>query len=367
MKIRFTLLGFLLMFSLIGNAQDPSFSQFYANRVYLNPAFTGIESGLSIAGVSRMQWLNVDYGFRTYGVSIEIQEPFIKSGFGLNLLSNTEGLAQLKTTSVGLSYAYTIPMKRHNIHFGLEANWIQKSVDWSKIIFSDQLDPVYGAIYQTAAVPVLDRVNYTDFHAGVIWRFNSNLKLGKRKYKDVLSSVGLSFHHVPSMFNTTGGGESLQNLETRTAPRLTFHAGTVIPMVVFSGTKKEIAVSPNIKIDVQGEDIFTFSENLQVYTYGIYVLYDAFYIGALYQNKNVVSSYKNTDSWILAVGAKFKTSKESNFFIGLSYDANTTGVGTKAGGVYEIAFRWTGNHVQGLFGGKRKNRNKKYLKCFNFF
>ena len=355
------------MFSLIGNAQDPSFSQFYANRIYLNPAFTGIEAGLSVAGVSRMQWLNVDFGFRTYGVSIELQEPFIKSGFGLNLLSDTEGLAQLKTTSVGLSYAYTIPLENHNIHFGMEASWIQKSVDWSKIIFSDQLDPVYGAIYQTSHVPVLDRVNYTDFHAGVIWRFNSNLKLGKKKYKDVLSSVGLSFHHVPSLFNTTGGGESLQNLETRTAPRMTFHAGTVIPMVVFRGTKKEIAISPNIKIDVQGEDLFKFSEDLQVYTYGVYVLYDAFYLGALYQNKNIVSSFKNTDSWILAVGAKVSTGKESNFFIGLSYDANTTGVGTRAGGVYEIAFRWNGSYIKGLFGGKRKNKNKKYLKCFSFF
>ena len=64
---------------------------------------------------------------------------------------------------------------------------------------------------------------------------------------------------------------------------------------------------------------------------------------------------------------KFKTGKESNFFVGLSYDANTTGVGTRAGGVYEIAFRWTGNGVVGLFGSKRKNKNKKYLKCFSFF
>jgi type IX secretion system PorP/SprF family membrane protein len=367
MRKRFTLFGLLLFFSLIGNAQDPSFSQFYANRIYLNPAFTGIESGLSVAGVSRMQWLNVDYGFRTFGVSIEIQEPFIRSGFGLNLLSNTEGLAQLTTNSVGLSYAYTIPMEKHNIHFGVEASWVQKSVDWSKIIFSDQLDPVYGSIYPTSYVPVLDRVSYTDFQAGVLWRFSSDLKLGKRKYKNVLSSVGLSIHHLPSLFSSTGGGESLQNLETKTAPRLTFHAGTVIPMVVFHGSKKEIAISPNIKFDTQGDDLFQFRENLQVFTYGVYLLYDGFYVGALYQNKNIVSNYKNTNSWILAAGLKVSSGKDSKFFIGLSYDANITGVGTRAGGVYEIAFRWTGNYVKGIFGGKRKNKSKKYLKCFSFF
>ncbi|MCB0634515.1 MAG: type IX secretion system membrane protein PorP/SprF, partial [Lewinella sp.] len=38
-------------------AQDPSFSQFYANRVYLNPAFVGLESGITLSATSRMQWL----------------------------------------------------------------------------------------------------------------------------------------------------------------------------------------------------------------------------------------------------------------------------------------------------------------------
>ena len=139
-------------------------------------------------------------------------------------------------------------------------------------------------------------------------------------------------------------------------------------MVVFNGSKKEIAISPNLKVDVQGEDLFQFKEDLQVWTYGVYLIYDGFYVGALYQNKHVISHYKNTNSWILAAGVKIDAGKDSKFFIGLSYDANTTGVGTKAGGVYEIAFRWTGNHIQGIFGGgKRKNKNKKYLNCFSFF
>ena len=63
-------------------AQDPSFSQFYANRIYLNPAFTGLESGLTVGAVSRMQWLTVDGGFRTYGFTLELQEPHLSSGIG---------------------------------------------------------------------------------------------------------------------------------------------------------------------------------------------------------------------------------------------------------------------------------------------
>ncbi|MFT5382964.1 MAG: type IX secretion system PorP/SprF family membrane protein, partial [Saprospiraceae bacterium] len=86
-------------------AQDPSFSQFYASRIYLNPAFTGIENGVSFSGTSRNQWGKVDRGFRTYIASVEIQEPFLRSGFGLSLYHDTEGLMQLNTNQVSLSYA----------------------------------------------------------------------------------------------------------------------------------------------------------------------------------------------------------------------------------------------------------------------
>ena len=54
----------LLCFSHYLSAQDPSFSQFYANRIYLNPAFAGIEGGISATAVARAQWLRADRGFR---------------------------------------------------------------------------------------------------------------------------------------------------------------------------------------------------------------------------------------------------------------------------------------------------------------
>ena len=100
---------FILLFSTLSFSQDPSFSQFYANRIYLNPAFTGLDNGVSVGAVSRLQWLSADRGFRTYGMSFEIRRPFINSGFGIQLFQDEEGIGELKNTSVGLSYAYSIP------------------------------------------------------------------------------------------------------------------------------------------------------------------------------------------------------------------------------------------------------------------
>ncbi len=365
MKIIYTIILCLFVFK--GFAQDPSFSQFYANRIYLNPAFAGLERGVSVAGVSRMQWVNVDQGFRTYGASLEIQEPFINSGIGIGLFHNTQGLAQLNSTSVDLTYAYMIPLENHSIHIGLQAHWVQKYINWDELIFSDELDPVNGAVLGSSYVPVLERTSFTDFSAGVLWRFNTDMKIGKKKYRDVRHSIGISAHHLPALFGTNAGGESLQNLETRTTARVTMHAGSMIPLTFFNSTKKEILLSPNLKVDVQGEGLFKFTENLQVFTYGAYFIYESFYVGAMYQNKNIFSHHKNTNAWILAVGTYIDTAKDQSLFIGFSYDANTTGVGTAAGGVYEISFRWTGNPKMSILGDGSRKRAKRALDCYRFF
>ena len=351
-------------------AQDPSFSQFYASRIYLNPAFTGIEQGLSFAGASRTQWSNVDQGFRTYVATVEIQEPFIRSGIGLTLFHDTQGIMQLNTTSVGISYAYHIPLEKNNLHFGLQARWVQKSVDWDRIVFSDELDPVFGDINETSAVPLLDRITFTDFDFGVVWRFDRNLQIGRFFARDTRTSIGMSIHHLPYLFLKDAGNESFQNLRTQSSPRITLHAGSVIPILFFNGTKKRIAISPNIKLDLQGEKLLSPRQHLRVSTYGLYLIYDGVYVGAFYQNKHLLPQLKNTNAFIFAFGASIKTKGRNsrNFFLGLSYDANTTGVGTRAGGVYEIALRYTLHQGLNLFGNSSGRRSsRRILDCNNFF
>ena len=184
---------FCVFLSTLCFSQDPSFSQFYANRTYLNPAFTGLDNGVSVAAVSRLQWLSADRGFRTYGMSFEIKRPFINSGFGIQLFQDEEGIGELKNTSIGLSYSYTIPLRNHHeIKIGLQGRWVQKSIDWSKLVFSDQLDPVHGNIFSTTAQPGQEYVRHTDFDLGAIWVNTTDIKFGKRKLKNVRTNIGFS-------------------------------------------------------------------------------------------------------------------------------------------------------------------------------
>ena len=353
-------------------SQDPSFSQFYANRIYLNPALTGLEPGISVAGSYRQQWKNVDNGFRTYLATAEIQEPFIRSGLGLTLYQDVEGIAQLTTTGAGLSYAYMIPVnKRSSVHVGMQTMWYQKSVDYSKLIFSDQLDPVYGVVQNSTFEPGLEQTRYSDFNIGAVWRFSSDVKMKRRKIRDMRSNIGISLAHATGIFNNkSGGDESLLNLETGTPPRLTVHAGTIIPLVYLGGQKKkEIAISPNIKYDVQSSNIFGDAEKLQVTTYGFYLLYEGIYMGAMYQHKLLISAPKHTNAFIFSFGAYMDSGRKdaTRYFVGMSYDANTTGLGTTAGGVFELSFRATFTQAPTIFGGLLKKGKPNVLDCKRLF
>ncbi len=354
-------------------AQDPSFTQFYAHRNYLNPALTGLDPGLSFSAISRLQWLRADRGFRTYAATVELQEPYLRSAFGLSLLHNTEGIGNLATTSVGLTYAYTIPGRNNNLHFGLSARWAQKTLDWSKFIFSDQLDPIQGPIYQSSATPGLERISYFDVDFGAVWRFNNNFSIGRGSGSKARSMIGLAVHHLPGIFGSPQLRESFQNLNTVVPPRLTLHMGTIIPVAIFQGGGRELAISPNFKFDIQGENPLDYSQSLKVYSIGAYILYEGFYVGASYQDKvPFPSGTKNTNAFSLMLGGYLNTSQRSSqddqqFFLGFGVDINTTGLGVAGGNVYELALRYNISSFPPLSGRGRSGSKNRFLDCKDFF
>lgn len=356
-------------------AQDPSFSQFYANRIYLNPAFAGLESGITFSGVSRIQWLNADRGFKTFGASVETQLPYVGLGLGFHVMSNTEGIANLKSNQAGVVFSYTIPGEKSNIHFGMEGRLVQKSLDWDRLVFSDQLDPIYGVVQGSSVLPVLDQVMYGDFDFGVVWRQVSDFGRGKRRWRNVRSQLGVSFHHLPQLVSKSSkGNDSFLNRESGVAPRTTFHGGLIIPMKIFQGSGFDVSFSPNVKVDMQGYKFLNFKENITVSTIGMYGLVNSFYVGLLYQNRFFAPNATHTDAYILTVGGyALSTSRnkgaQPRLFFGASVDVNTTGVGPIAGSVFEMTFRY--RFLPDLNMGSRKSgrsrSRKKILDCKDFF
>lgn len=362
MKINLQILSVLLFvgMSTLLKAQDPSFSQFYAHRMYLNPGFTGTQSGLTVGAHYRNQWNVVPGGFTTYSVWADIQEPFISSGIGIMAVRDEEGAGGLITQGAGLSYAYILRITdKFNINIGLRTAYWQKYVDWSKLVFSDQLHPIDGIVNGTSALTSIERAQIVDFDAGLVARWQ--MTIGK---KDINSNIGFAVSHL------TEPEESLQFIGTKLPRRFTGHFGTMIPLSFFKNFgKRLIYLSPNIKADYQGD--------IQVYSYGLYVISNPVYIGGFYQNRTPGFDGNNTNFITVIGGLEFSVADHTTLNMAYSFDLSLTGLSTKARGIHEISVKINFDQVS-LFGassgqtgryGKRKaksmRRNSK-SKCFQF-
>jgi len=343
-----TALSILLILFAIGftKAQDPTFAQFYQFRTYLNPAATGSEKGLNVAMIYKNQWNYVPGGFNTYGISADVQSARASSGFGVTAYRNVEAKT-LQTNYVSASYAYIAKISKNiNLHIGVNAAFLNKSLDRSRLIFTDQLDPEVGVIPGGSSTNlVLRKVNMFDLDAGVLLRFRYNI----HKHA-VHNSLGFSVHHL------TRPDESFENISTRIPMRFTVNYGAMFP--VSRGKYKrnvDFYISPVFKFDYQ--------EKLQVYNAGMFATFKPVYAGVMYQ----LNKYSNNSSQglIFIGGVDWDLGKDDfmTMNVGYSYQLDFTGVTSKSRGQHEVTIRMNFNNVA-IFSPKKKKGKK--LDCYDF-
>ena len=85
-------------------AQDPQFSQFYANSMYLNPALTGNTAQLRMASTYRNQWPSIPKGYVSYTAAIDYNFEKARSGVGFLATHDKAGNQGLKFTNLALLY-----------------------------------------------------------------------------------------------------------------------------------------------------------------------------------------------------------------------------------------------------------------------
>lgn len=147
----------VLLYLIGGNltAQDPLFQHFYGNESSFNPAYVGGSGALSIAVKRRSQWgASSARAYRTHQVVIEDSAPCFFLDWGLVGSHNVEGEGLLETREIGGRLAFFIPVgkgERHsptphlgNFRLGFGFHRGQRSIDYDKLTFLDQLDPLYG-------------------------------------------------------------------------------------------------------------------------------------------------------------------------------------------------------------------------------
>jgi type IX secretion system PorP/SprF family membrane protein len=303
-------------------AQDPEFTQFYANKLYLNPAFAGSHNCPRVVMNYRNQWPAITGNYVTTAFAYDQHVDGIKGGLGLLVTNDQAGQSTLKTTRVSGMYSYRQPLgRKFSIKFGMEATYFQKSLDWSKLTFGDMIDPRRGFVYQTNDIPRGGSVSGIDFGAGVIG------------YSDVFYA-GFAVHHL------TEPNESLILGASPLPMKYTFHAGANIPLdgpTASKYSKGGASISPNI--------LFRQQDNFTQLNMGIYIKKDALVGGIWYRNK---------DAFIVTLGIQSDYIK-----IGYSYDVTVSKLGTGTGGAHEITL--------GIdFTCKPKKRTFRTISCPSF-
>jgi type IX secretion system PorP/SprF family membrane protein len=292
----------LLLSAFHAKAQDPSFSQFYANPLYLNPAFAGSGVGPRFNLNYRNQWPSLAGNFVTYSASYDQYVSALSGGIGVHVLADRIGDAAFRHNQFSLMYSNNLAINQNLVlKTGFQYTFAQKSLNWTGLIFPDEIDARLGVQPGTTAetLPVanMTNANMHDFSAGAI--LFSEMFYG-----------GFAFHHL------TQPNQSM--IPPGVAPwdlKTTIHAGANFEVIRGSRNMPGTMLSPNIIMQFQGT-----ARQINV---GTYVTRGPI-VGGLW--------YRFGDAFILSLGLQ-----QNIFRFGYSYDITTSRLRAAAIGSHEIS------------------------------
>jgi type IX secretion system PorP/SprF family membrane protein len=120
--------------------QDPQFTQFYANPLYLAPSFAGATAGDRVSAVYRNQWPELNNVFVTYSFAYDHFFENFNSGVGVLITRDVAGTGDLGILNAGILYSYDIQVNREfHLRPGIHFNYTQQGLDYYKLIWNDQL------------------------------------------------------------------------------------------------------------------------------------------------------------------------------------------------------------------------------------
>lgn len=309
------LLCLMIAVSLVADAQDPQFTQFYANPLYLNPAFAGSARCPRVNINYRNQWPALKETYITTSASYDQHFDAINGGVGLMFLNDKAGEGTITTTNISGMYAYQLNVNRKfTMRFGLQGTYVQKKLDFNKLTFGDMIDPRYGFVYSTQELRPTESRGFMDFSTGV-------LAYTSKVYG------GFAVHHL------TEPDEAFIVKGTSKLPRkYTVHAGAMLPIgdTYGRGSRGRINrdegtfISPNILYQQQA--------GFNQINIGMYILHSPIVGGLWYRGNFGNDKFLSSDSFIALVGLQ-----KGIFKFGYSYDVTVSALSNATGGSHELS------------------------------
>jgi len=296
---------FILTFILVVDiySQDPTFSQFYANPLYLSPSFAGATEEYRFSMNYRNQWPAVPGVFHTYSISFDKALINFNSGIGVLATYDVAGSGNLSTTNIGLLYSYDFNINREwHVRPGVNFKFYYLGLDIYKLVWNSQLRG--SGTTPSISPPPFDNVADVDFAFSTLV-YNDRIWAGFTL--DHLLVPKTSFYaeeaNVPIKFNMYGGMQIIKKTRLRTKIR------------------EVLSVAMN------------FQKQAKFYQtdLGLYYYKDPLIFGLWYRGLPLVTSQAG-DAIIGLVGIKTE-----QLHIGYSYDFTISNLIGSTGGAHEIS------------------------------
>ena len=320
---------FLLLLTLNFNvlAQDVSFSQFYANPLYLNPAFAG-SVGVPRAAIHyRNQWHSFSNAFNTYSAAFDFPVEKLRGGLGFFILNDGQAGNVYRSLQFNAAYSVNVRISEfYRLLGGIQSGYNRHTLDVHKLVFPDNVNPYTGFHGISGELEYLAEpgFGFADFSAGILL------------YSQRLFG-GLALHHI---------GEPRQSFYTESANpdilhrKYTAHFGARLPVYFYGLRRKKFDVSPQI--------IMQYQRNFGQMNYGILASLRGLTAGAWFR-QNFGLRY---DAVVLLAGFTGK-----QWQVTYSYDMTVSGLWGETGGTSEISLVFLLKTIE----------RAAYLPFYNFF
>ena len=291
--------------------QDPTFSQFYANALYLSPSFAGATNEYRFALNYRNQWPAVPGVFHTYSISFDKALTSFNSGIGVLATYDVAGSGNLSTTNIGLLYSYDFNINQDwHIRPGVNFKFYYLGLDIGKLVFNSQISG--SGVSPSVTPPPFDNVADIDFATSAL------------VYND-RTWAGLTLDHLLKPKTSFYGDES-------TVPvKINLYGGTQILKKTRLRVKMQEVLSVAMNFQKQGKFYQT--------DLGLYYYKNPLIFGIWYRGIPLVTSQAG-DAIIGLIGIK-----TSQLHIGYSYDFTISNLISSTGGAHEISLVYEFNNL----------------------
>lgn len=213
--------------------QDAEFSQYYANPLYLNPAFAGSDDYARLS-LNYKTLLPASFGdYSTYSASLDKYYDDLSGGIGFQVMNDRQAQGAINDLGFNLIYSYQAKIrKKWAIAAGFRLGYNIKTLNGNNLLFPDMIESD-GNMSAGTESGLYQKSLYFDFSFGMLSWYENYY-------------IGVSVDHLTNPKISLGSDDP-----GPIGRKYTLHGGVEIPFYN-SLERVNMTLSPNLILQMQG-------------------------------------------------------------------------------------------------------------------